>query len=103
MKRILLAPLLIAACESAGPPVDLSVYPDAAGMPADVRDFIVRHQDCSHWLGEASDHPVRIRQINRAVERICPGIDDRARRLRARHAANPTLIARLAPYEPLDQ
>jgi len=101
---VVLGPLLVAgACAAAYPPVDLSVYPDAAGMPPDVQDFIVQWQDCQHWLGEASDHPVRIRQINRAVRRLCPGIDARARRLRTRHAADPEIIARLAAYESLGQ
>jgi hypothetical protein len=103
MRGIVAASLLCAACVSAGPPVDVAVYPDAAGMPRDVQAFIVRWQDCHHWLGEPGDHPDRRREIDRAVRRLCPGIDARARRLRARHAADATIIARLAAYEALGQ
>jgi hypothetical protein len=105
MRMLSLAALLFAgACAPTTARVDVSVYPDAAGMPADVQDFIVRHSDCQHWLGEGpSDHPARQREINRAVRRICPGIDARGARLRARYADNPAVVARLADYEPLDQ
>ena len=101
---MLAALLLAGACAPATAPVDVSVYPDAAGMPADVQDFIVRHSDCQHWLGEGpSDHPARQREIDRAVRRICPGVDARGARLRARYAAEPAIVARLAAFEPLGQ
>jgi hypothetical protein len=98
------AALLACGCAPTTAPVDVSVYPDAAGMPADVQDFIVQHSDCLHWIGEGpSEHPARQRQINRAVRRICPGVDARAARLRARYAADPAIVARLSSYEPLEQ
>jgi hypothetical protein len=101
---MLAAALLASACAPTYAPVDVSVYPDAAAMPADVQDFIVQHSDCQHWLGEGpSDHPVRQREIERAVRRICPGVDARLTRLRARHAGDPAVIARLASYETLGQ
>ena len=95
--------LLLCGCTPAREPVDLAIYPEAAGMPADVQDFMIRHQGCLHWMGEPGEHPVRIREINRMVRRLCPGIDARARRLRARYAADPAIVARLASFEPLEQ
>ncbi len=95
--------LLLCACAPAREAVDLSVYPEATGMPADVQAFMIRHQGCLHWMGEPGEHPARIREINRMVGRLCPGIDARARQLRARYAADPVIVARLAPFEPLEQ
>ena len=101
------APLLaLAACTPAPRPLtaaQLEVYPDAQGMPADVQDFIVRHSDCSHWLGEDGTAPERRRQIERAIRVSCPGLDADARRLRARYAAQPEISARLRDYEELGQ
>jgi hypothetical protein len=101
--RIFAAAMLACACAPSAGAIDLAVYPDATGMPADVQDFIVQHSDCQHWLGETSDEPVRQREVNRTVRRICPGLDARLTRLRARHAGDPAIIARLASYEMLGQ
>jgi hypothetical protein len=81
----------------------LEIYPEARGMPADVQRFIVRWQDCRHWLGEIGWDEQRRRQIEQAVGEVCPGTDALAERLRARYADNPEVLARLAEFEPLDQ
>jgi len=98
--------LLLAACTPAPRPLtaaELETYPDARGMPADVQDFIVRHSDCSHWLGEPEWDAERRRQIEQAIVRSCFGIDAYGRRLRALHSGHAEVMARLRDYEPLGQ
>jgi hypothetical protein len=98
--------LLIAGCAAGPRPLteaELEVYPDARGMPPDVQDFIVRHQDCVHWQGEPDWDAERRRQIERAVARLCPGLDAEARWLRSRHSGNRAVLERLAGFEPVGQ
>jgi hypothetical protein len=103
--RALALLLALAGCVGAGPrpltAAELEIYPEARGMPADVQDWIVRWQGCQHWLGEAGGDETRRRQIARAVRAACPGIDARGRRVRAAHAAEPEVLARIADHEPL--
>lgn len=94
---------LTAQSRAAASSVDPSIYPDAAGMPADVQDFIVDYDDCQHWLGEEPYDADREREIDEAVGELCPKIDARRVRLMKRYRANPSVSARLAKYEALDQ
>ena len=80
---------------------ELAVYPDAADMPAEVQDFIVRWQDCNHWLGEDGVEEARRRQIEEAIRQSCHDIDARGRRVRERHANDAAVLARIAEYEVL--
>lgn len=101
---VLLAALILAMPDPA--PLDeagLRTYPDARGMPADVQQFIVQWQDCTHWLGEPAWNAERQRQINQAVAEVCPGVDARGVAVRARHARRPDVLARIADYEGLGQ
>lgn len=82
---------------------ELETYPDARGMPADVQQFMVQWNDCQHWLGEFGWDSERQRQIDRAVRDVCPGVDARAARLRARYAGNAEVLVRLARFERLGQ
>ena len=82
---------------------ELRVYPEARDMPVDVQRFIVRWQDCQHWLGEPEGDETRRRQIGHAVAAICPGIDLYARDLRRLYESNATVIERLRDYAPLGQ
>jgi hypothetical protein len=45
----------------------------------------------------------RRRQIEVAIRESCSGIDVRGRRVRERHAGNPSVLARIADYEELGQ
>ena len=105
--RALALALAAAACAPAEPvalnAAELAVYPDAVGMPADVQDYIVRWQDCSHWLGEVGEEEPRRRQIEAAIRESCSGIDARGRRIRERHAGDAAVLARIADYEELGQ
>ena len=104
--RAFAALLLLAGCATAPDPLneaELGVYPDARGMPADVQDFILRHTDCSHWLGEPEWDAERRRQIEQAIVRSCFGVDAYGRRVRARYSGNAEVMARLREYEPLGQ
>lgn len=99
-------PLVLAACAAfpaAPTAVSLDAYPDARGMPADVQRFIVRWQDCVHWLGEPPFDAERARQIEAAVKDTCPGVDALGTAVRKRHAGKSEVLARIADYEPLDQ
>jgi hypothetical protein len=103
--RLALLLLVLGGCAGAPPrpltPAELEIYPEARGMPADVQDYMVRWQGCQHWLGEYGGDRTRRRQIERAVRAACPGIDARGRRVRAAHAGEAEVLARLADYEPL--
>ena len=103
--------LAMAACAPAAPPstsrplteAQLQSYPDARGMPADVQHFIVRWQDCVHWLGEEPYDADRRRQIEEAIAASCPGVDRLGAEIRRRHAGNAQVLARLADYEEVGQ
>jgi hypothetical protein len=98
--------LLLTGCAHSPRPLttaELETYPDARGMPAAVQDFIVRHTDCSHWLGEPEWDAERRRQIEQAIVRSCFGVDAYGRRVRARYSGNAEVMARLREYEPLGQ
>lgn len=99
--------LAAAACAPAEPvaltEAELAAFPDAAGMPADVQDYIVRWRKCSHWLGEVGEEEPRRRQIEAAIREYCSGIDARGRRVRERHAGEPAVLGRIADYEELGQ
>ena len=107
----IVAALAIAACVPATAPAkivpltpaELETYPDARGMPPDVQRFIVQWHDCAHWLGEPPYDPARARQIEVAVADTCPGVDATGAAMRARHAGNPEVLARIADYGPLGQ
>ena len=105
--RTLALAFAAAACASAEPvsltDAELAVYPDAAGMPADVQDFIVDWRDCRHWQGEFGEEEARRRQIEKAVRRTCRGINARGRQVRAQHADDPAVLARIADYEALEE
>jgi hypothetical protein len=97
---------LLAACAPESRPttgVDLQVYPTARGMPADVQRFIVQWEDCWHWLGEPPWDEERRREVEHAIRDVCPGVDALGRQIRALHAGNPEILARLREYEPLGQ
>lgn len=83
------------------PPLE-ETYPDAAGMPRDVQAYIVRWNDCQHWAGEPGFDAARRRQIEEAVKEICTGVDDLGRRVRARHAGDQAVLARLKDYDTLE-
>ena len=86
-----------------GEPALEEIYPDTAGMPEDVQRYIVQHQGCVHWGGEPDFNAARRRQIQKAIEELCTGIDAIGREVRARHANNPAVLARIKDYENLEE
>jgi hypothetical protein len=88
--------------EPGQPPLE-ETYPDTAGMPEDVQRYIVQHHGCVHWAGEPDFNAARRRQIQKAVEELCTGIDAIGREVRARHAGNPDVLARIKGYENLEE
>ena len=85
-----------------GMPTLEETYPDTAGMPQDVQRYIVQWNDCSHWGGEPGFDAARRRQIREAIDKTCTGIDAIGRQVRARHANNPAVLARIKDYENLE-
>lgn len=86
-----------------GAPALEEVYPEAKGMPADVQEYIVRHQGCSHWGGEPGFDANRQKQIDEAVASLCTGLDRLGREVRARYAANRQVLDRIRDFEPLEE
>lgn len=77
----------------------LKAYPEARGLPADVQQFIVRHNDCEHWAGEEPYDAPRRREIDRGIAASCRGLDASAVTLRKRYAKYPKIRAVLRNYE----
>lgn len=77
----------------------LTAYPEARGLPADVQHFIVRHKDCEHWAGEEPYNAPRRREIERGIAASCKGLDASAVTLRKRYAKYPRSRAVLRNYE----
>ncbi|MFS0738001.1 hypothetical protein ABC347_13205 [Sphingomonas sp. 1P06PA] len=77
----------------------LQVYPNAARLPADVQQFVARHEDCQHWRSEPSfDDPARAKDIAVAAAETCAGIDALAVSLKARYRGDARVSAALARY-----
>ena len=77
----------------------LKAYPEARGLPADVQQFIVDHNDCEHWAGEEPYDAARRREIERGIAASCKGLDASAVTLRKRYAKHPKISALLRNYE----
>lgn len=74
----------------------------ANGVPADVQSFIERREGCEHFAGEPDwDDAARKKQIEEAVNELCPGIDTQLAALRKRYARDPGVTAALKDFEPL--
>ena len=74
--------------------------PDCA-YPADVLAFLDARANCEHWLGEPDFSDARRREIARAVEDTCTGLDTRLGGLRRTHAGDAATAALLARLDPL--
>jgi hypothetical protein len=77
----------------------LAAYPEARGLPADVQHFVVRRQDCEHWLGEEAYDAARGREIQGAVNASCSGADAEAARLRKRHKGDAKVNKTLDAFD----
>jgi len=65
-------------------------------IPADVRRFADRVEQCNHWAGEEAYDADRRRQINQAFDRLrCDLLQRDAARLRRRHAGDRASLALL--------
>jgi hypothetical protein len=74
--------------------------PDCA-YPDDVLVFLDARANCEHWLGEPDFSEARRREIARAVEDTCTGLDTRLDSLRRTHTGDAATAALLARLEPL--
>lgn len=71
----------------------------AGALPADVRTFKARRDDCDHYRGEASPDPGRARYLDRKLEQTCTGTDAALAALRQLYARNAVVTAALNDYE----
>ena len=76
----MLATLMLLAA-TAGPP-----------LPADVRRFLSDRELCEHFESEEPYDKARAAFLAKQVARYCPRIDDRLKRLKARHAGERQLL-----------
>lgn len=66
------------------------------GLPADVRAFLARREQCAHWAGEEPYDRARAAQIAAAMGRLrCGGVDAAQDTLRRRHAHRPAALRAL--------
>lgn len=68
-------------------------------FPAEVTAFMVDRDGCDHFRGEEPFDAERRAYLNESIRELCSGTDARLARLRQRYAADPDVIAALAPYE----
>ena len=45
-------------------------------IPPDVAKWVARYDECEHWLGEEPYDAKRRREIDRAVDDVCRGLDE---------------------------
>jgi len=65
-------------------------------VPMEVKRFIDRRMGCNHWSGEEAYDADRGREIDRALRTLrCDRLEADARRLAARHAADPAVLKAL--------
>jgi hypothetical protein len=71
-------------------------------LPKDVAKFVERREGCDHFRGEIpeSTDPDRMSEVNRELKKLCKGTDKKLLQLKQKYAANATVIARLAEFEP---
>lgn len=81
---------------------ELDRYPAARAAPLDVQRFIARWTDCARALAQDPMTREDVEEIGLAQHRFCPGIDGRARRLRARYVDRSDILALLGNFERLD-
>ena len=73
----------------------------AATLPADVRAFKKRRDECDHFRGEEPYDAERAAFLRAALSRTCDGTDAELAALRRRYAADATVVAALADYDDL--
>ncbi len=70
-----------------------------APLPADVRAFISRRDDCDHFRGETASDATRQAQIERQLRQLCTGTDRELARLLRRYAQNAAVMTALDTYD----
>lgn len=70
------------------------------GFPNEVNKFIERRDLCDHFRGEIpGDRSERATEVNRQLQRYCPGTDRELRDLRSRYRDQPEVVQKLSKYE----
>jgi hypothetical protein len=68
-------------------------------LPAPIRSFTTRRDQCDHFRGEEPYYAARAREIAAKMKRYCAGTDRELRRLRKKYAHNPRVLKTLNAYE----
>lgn len=73
-----------------------------APLPKDVARFVERREGCDHFRGEIpeSTDPDRVDEINRELKKLCNGTDKELLQLKKKYAADASVAAVLAEFEP---
>ena len=68
-------------------------------MPADIRTFTNKRDECDHWRGEEPYDDERAKEISGAINDTCTGTDDKLSKLRRKYKDRPSVLEVLAIYE----
>lgn len=69
-------------------------------IPADVRAFVVRRDNCDHFRGEDADDAQRQREIALNLRHYCTGTDRALARLKAKYRRDAHVRRLLSRYDP---
>lgn len=82
--------------------VSIAVFAQGA-LPGDVEKFIAKREGCDHMRGEIPDpaEKQRMKEVNREIQKLCKGTDQRLARLKKKYAADQAVMNRLHEFEPV--
>jgi hypothetical protein len=70
-----------------------------APLPADVRHFIVRRDECDHFRGEVEYGKARAAEMAAAFAKYCKGSDAELARIRRQYRNNRLVLKAVSGYE----
>lgn len=102
MKHIaLIAVLLLSACVTPQEPTGTPRAPNTSEYPADVQKFIDDREGCEHFIGEEAYDEERRVFLEKNINELCTGTDEKLEALRAKYKDNKKVILRLSAFEHL--
>lgn len=71
-------------------------------LPTDVENYVSKREGCDHMRGEIPDpkQKMRMREVERQINRLCTGTDKQLNKLKKKYADNPRVMAALNEFEP---
>ncbi len=72
-------------------------------LPNDVEKFIAKREGCDHMRGEIPEpaQEQRMKEVNREIQRLCKGTDQRLAQLKKKYASHQAVMSRLDEFEPV--